>query len=121
MSRQPITVITSNGSHCAGEQPATIDELLQVIEHEPLDRKFEKYGNFIYRNPQTCVYLGQGKYRDTGHIYPGQNITRFSGNFLHVSHVFNIDTSDPVVVERLTKAIRSNKQRADYQAQQAAA
>ena len=92
------TTIISNGSKWAGEAPDIIDDLLEVLASQPLDRRFEMSGNFIE---------------------PFNGETRFWGNFLTVSHVFNIDTDEPDVIKRLTAAIRENQQRPDYLAQSA--
>ncbi len=59
------TNITSNGSKWAGETPDTIDDLLKVLASDPLDRVFEKYGNFTYPSEET------------------KGMTRFFGNFRH--------------------------------------
>lgn len=88
--------IDSNGSRWYGQPPATLDELIQSLESHPLDPRFEKYGNFI---------------DETGH--PGA--TNFFGNFYGVSHVFNITTDQPEIIERLTIAIRANQATPAYQ------
>ena len=88
------TTIQSNGSRWAGQAPASVDELLDVLARETLDPRFEKYGNFILRDETPL---------------------RFWGNFLSVSHVFSIDTDDAALIERLTAAIRANQQRPAYQ------
>ena len=104
-----MTTIIHNGSHWAGEEPDTLDELCAVLASEPLNRDFEAFGNFA---------LHPVEYTD-GRV--DSSITRFWGNFANVSHVFNIDSDDPAVIERLTKAIRENQQRADYLSQEVAA
>jgi hypothetical protein len=111
---QPRTIITSNGSKWNGQESDSIERLLEVLANVPLDRTFEKYGNFVTANPQHAVYLGEGEYKDTGPIFPGEEMTRFFGNFFGLSHVFNIDTSETETVKTLTAAIRANQQRADY-------
>ena len=92
------TTIQSNGPRWAGQAPASVDELLDVLARETLDPRFEKYGNFILRDEPPL---------------------RFWGNFFNVSHVFSIDTDDPALIDRLTSAIRANQQRPDYQAARA--
>lgn len=117
MSKQAQwTKIELNGSRWAGESPATIEELLEVLESEPLDPSFERYGNFVISNPQHCVYIGHGRYQDTGAIYPGEDVRRYFGNFARVSHVFNIDTTDPELIAKLTAAIRANQRTPAYRA-----
>lgn len=100
-----MTTIHSNGSKWAGEAPDTIEQLIEVLAQHPLDRRFEDYGNFIDRDPEWL----------DGSTKPG--VVIFFGNFLTVSHVFNIETDDPEVIERLNRAIKANKRRADYRSQ----
>jgi hypothetical protein len=95
-STAPSTKVLFNGSRWHGQDPAGIDELLDVLSTEPLCRSFEDCGNFV--------------------IDKGDGVTRFWGNFHTVSHVFCVDTSDPVLVARLTAAVRANQQTAAYQA-----
>ncbi len=94
------THIESNGSKWLGQAPDPISVLIEVLGKHPLDRSFEAYGNFI-REP------------DTAH-----DATGFFGNFLTLSHVFNIRTDDTAVIDALTHAIRANQQRPDYLRQQ---
>lgn len=117
-----ITEILSNGSHWMGEKEDPIESLLDSLEKYPLDRTFEKYGNFIQDDPEwiravpgPSGYLTRWEPTETP--YPGHKVTRFWGNFLTVSHVFSIDTDDPKVIETLTKAIRANQTRKDYLSQ----
>lgn len=91
------TTIITNGSTWNWQKPAPIAKLLELLENHPLDREFEKYGNFI----------------KTYHEMKPK-VVNFWGNFLGVSHVFNIDSNDPRIIETLTKAIRANQQRQDY-------
>ena len=93
------TTIISNGSKWYGEAPDSIDKLLEVLKDNTLDPRFSEYGNFI--------------------IADGVSV-RFFGNFLNLSHVFNIRTDDPSVIAKLTRAIRENLRRDDYRAALAA-
>ena len=86
-----VTTIISNGSKWAGDPPDPIATLLDVLARETLDPRFEKYGNF--------------------ETEPG----RFFGNFLTVSHVFNISTTDKALARRLRSAIRRNQATEAYQ------
>lgn len=76
-----LTVINSNGSKWAGESPDTLDQLYAVLQSEPLDPTFEKFGDFALRDAPE---------------FP--DAIRFWGNFFTVSHVFSIDTNDPDVI-----------------------
>lgn len=101
--------ILSNGSKWAGQEPDSIDVLLDVLNREPLDPTFENCGDFIDPSPTW------GKYGTTPSPYPDNpNVVSFFGNFLKVSHVFNIHTDDTEIIEKLTVAIRANQQRTDY-------
>lgn len=75
--------IISNGSHWAGEDPDSVEQLLAVLAKEPLDPTFERYGNFCFED----------------HVW---------GNFHAVSHVFNI-YGTPDELAPLVKAIRANQ------------
>jgi hypothetical protein len=93
--------IQSNGSKWAGEQPDSIEELIQVLGQYVLSRIHEPF----IETPKA------------GECWAEQGTTRFSGNFYELSHVFSIDTDDPELIERLTTAINANIGRPDYQAQ----
>lgn len=84
------TVMTSNGSG----KIASLTKLLDMLDSEPLDPRFERFGNFIL---------------------PLDDKIQFFGNFLNVSHVFNVTTDEPKVYERLSRAIRNNQDMAAYQ------
>ena len=86
------TRIVSNGSRWAGQSPLEIDALLKVLKEHPLNAQFAP---FITKSE----------------IDPSQ---QFNGNFVTLSHVFNIHTNDPELIETLTAAIHENMQRSDY-------
>lgn len=104
------TVIISNGSKWAGEQPDSIDKLIEVLESEHVieERFFKPFEN------------GHGEDRTYHQFCPinksekGEGWMKFFGNFENLSHVFEIETNDPEVVENLTKAIKNNKGWKDY-------
>lgn len=108
--------IDSNGSKWYGQQPDTIDDLLQVLKEYPLDETFEGYGNFI--TEITPEYMAE---QNRHGFMKGKDYligcTRFFGNFATLSHVFNITTDEPESVKALTEAIRVNQQRPDYRSQ----
>jgi len=87
--------IYSNGSKWAGQEPDSVETLLGVIEKETLDPSFESYGNFVFKERHE-----DGDY----HAF---------GNFLSVSHVFNISGSKEDI-EPIRKAIRKAQKRPDY-------
>lgn len=93
-----MITIHSNGSKWAGESPDTIDRLLEVLAAETLDPRFEEYGNFYIVNKPITTTSG----------------VHFFGNFMTVSHVFNIDTDDQPTIDALTAAIRANQATAEY-------
>ena len=90
--------ILSNGGKYAGQEPDTIEQLIDVLANHPLDRTFEKYGNFVYLSED-------GKWNAFG-------------NFLRLSHVFRIEADTREELGELEAAIRVNQQRPDYMEQQ---
>lgn len=87
--------------------PETLDDLIKVLSEEPLDRRFEAYGNFVLIEPELA----------RGGRMEGE--TMFWGNFFTVSYVFRITaTNDETeTIAKLTAAIRENQRRDDYLAQ----
>jgi len=94
--------IISNGSGPA--QP--LENLLALLETEPLDPRFEKFGNFYENYPD----MADGS-KSTVPNY-------FFGNFFNVSHVFqiDIDEEDDATAFDLLAAIRANQATAAYHA-----
>lgn len=90
-----MTTIHSNGSKWLGQEPDAIDDLLDVLGRETLDPAFERYGRFHY--------VEGGKHW-------------FFGNFLTVSHVFRIETTDQQIIDKLDTAIAANKTTENYKA-----
>ncbi len=84
--------IESNGSKWAGQAPDTVEQLLDVLKRETLDPSFERFGRFFYES--------------------SPNWTAF-GNFLTVSHVFNI-TGTAEELEPLRVAIEAARNRPEY-------
>jgi hypothetical protein len=75
-----------------------IEDLLAILEREPLDPSFEAYGNFIV----------------TIDIVLDVDEVQFFGDFANVSHVFDVRTKDAVLIRQLTNAIRANQRTAAY-------
>lgn len=97
--------IISNGSKWYGEKPDTIEDLIQVLNTEILDPSFEDYGNFINLNPTWLKKDFAEKYKGCVKIF---------GNFMTVSHVFNIITDQSEIIQKLTEAINKNKGTEEY-------
>jgi hypothetical protein len=86
--------INSNGSKWAGEEPDTIEVLIDTLKTYTLDPTFEEYGNFVLPNK-------------------GTDQIRVWGNFQNVSHVFSIDGTEAELAI-LIKAIREHQQTTRY-------
>jgi len=99
------TIINSNGSRWAGAEPLPISELLAMLAVEPLDPRFERYGDFVTADPESAK---------TGKPLYERGSVMFWGNFLHVSHVFDIVTTDVGEIAALTSAIRANQKSQAY-------
>jgi len=84
-----------------------VDELVSKLNRYVLDPDFEKYGNFIIKNPKFP------KSRENTEKYKGW--TYFFGNFFDYSNAFSIFTNDKNVVKLLTKVIRNNQKTNEYQ------
>lgn len=91
------TIIRYNGSKFAGEPADGIDRLIDLLEREPLNPKFEHYGFFLEPIRQPCEWSklsGDGVF--------------FAGNFLNYSHAFAIESDEPDVIDRIASAIAKN-------------
>lgn len=98
-----------------------IESLCVNLETTALDPTFEAYGNFLLNDLYRARRGGVGEddwVNDLSKpIYPDHpGAVRFFGNFWNLSFVFNIDTDEPALIERLTQAIRKNQQSPAYQA-----
>ena len=99
------TTIHSNGSKWAGQEPDDIEKLVEVLEKHTIEKKF--FGPFIVRERKGEEVVDVVHYHCPIKL-DGDN-ARFFGNFEDLSHVFRIDTNDPEVIDKLTKAIKSNE------------
>lgn len=90
-----MTIIHGNGSTWAGGVPDPIEKLYEVLATHVLDRRLE---------PIFAQNLDRG-------------VVLFTGNFLHLSHGFRIESDDPEVCENLFMLIRANKLWPDYKEQ----
>lgn len=115
------TFIISNGSKWLGENPDSIDTLIDRLTNEVLDPTFEEYGDFCERaGDETVESLNAGG-RCPSHqeaVRIGDSIAgpalHFWGNFYSYSHVFSVVTDDPDLIARMTTAIRANKATVAY-------
>lgn len=99
------TFIASNGSKWAGEQPDTIDKLIEVLKTETIEERFfESY--LIDKSNERANFCPIRKGED--------GYSRFFGNFEGLSHVFDISTNNAAIAMRLTNAIKKNAGWAKY-------
>lgn len=84
-----MTVVNWNGS--GATQP--LETLFARLQTNTLDPTFERYGNFVFVSP---------------------GLTKFWGNFYDYSHCFSVESDEPLIVEALIKAIRTNQQTEAY-------
>lgn len=103
------TIIHSNGSKWAGEEPDGIEVLMKRLAEETLDPRFEQYGNFMQNHSALQWLYGAPEWSCLGMV-------RFWGNFLTYSHVFQIDTDDEAVIHPLMAAIKANMATPAYRA-----
>ena len=106
-----MITIQSNGSKWYGQQPDSIERLIEVLSEHTLDPTFENYGNFITPDPIAC--------NTRKPLYP-EGTYQFFGNFRGVSHVFNIATDEPETIKQLSTAIRANQSTVEYQSTKSA-
>jgi hypothetical protein len=88
-----VIKILHNGSKFGGEPPATIDELIEVMHRERLER----FSRMSSVNPNECKT----------YEVPRESM-RFFGNFENVSHAFDVFTDEPATIERLVNAFQSS-------------
>ena len=85
--------ISSNGSKWLGQEPDTVEQLIEVLRTETLDPTFEDHGYFAEKD-------GPGR-------------VRIFGNFLTCSHVFNI-RGPRKALAGLIRAIKKNTSSVRY-------
>lgn len=102
-----LTSVRYISSWNAGDPPEDIsaeqmiERLFVMMDEFLLDPTFERYGNFMERNPQ----LIKGGYGDYVHLF---------GNFYDYSFVFNIETKDEELVARFAKSVEVNQAKPAY-------
>lgn len=102
-----MTRIDVIGSKWAGEESDTVENLLALMATEPLDPRFEAYGNFIY-----LVH----EYDGSNEPHPDNGYMHAWGNFYTCSYAFNITTDDLDLIHRFYAAITANQTSAAYRA-----
>jgi hypothetical protein len=99
-----VLEIKSNGTDWnAPVQP--IHTLLKKLDQKPLDPVYEGMGNFIIK------YKTEKQTDNPRYV----GCTHFLGHFATIPYVFNVITDERVIIEELTKAIRINQERLDYE------
>ncbi len=94
-----VTTIESNGSKWAGEEPATINELIEVLKIEKIESRF--FEKIYYAHHNKWIIMCPIKKEKNGQYH-------FFGNFEALSHVFNIRSNDPGIIRQLITAITNN-------------
>lgn len=84
------TLVRSNGSKWAGEAPDPVRDLLERLRSEVLTRAY---------NAEETMPNGAA---------------RFTGNFLHVAAVFDVETTDPATIAALRDAMAENRLSSAY-------
>jgi hypothetical protein len=102
-----VIIVNHNGSKFAGDPPDDLDTLRARLRAEPLDPKFEKYGDFVLDL--------------AGDKIPGDRVApagtvRFWGNFYDLSAGFSIDTDEPATIAEFTALERATQATPAYQA-----
>lgn len=87
--------IVSNGSRWTRTQPASIGDLMLMLENHVLDPRFEACGNFVI------------DLTDDPAARDGETL-QIWGNFFNISHVFDIRGTDEEL-RPLVHAIRRNQ------------
>jgi hypothetical protein len=97
------TTIHSNGSKWNGQEPDSIDFLIneRLNKYTIEERFFSFYEETTKEKGKTKVNFCPITEKET-HV-------NFFGNFEEYSHVFRIDTDDPEIIKKLTQAIKNNK------------
>ena len=110
IQHEPFIYIKSNGSRWMGDEEGDISELLGVLAKHELDSRMFKHG-FITVDPCEGVQDPHvpGKWIDGPRLYECDGVYNFFGNFVGVSHVFDIDTNHKPTIDALVAAIEANK------------
>ena len=116
--------IISLGSKWLGQEPETIDRLLEVLKtHTIEERFFHKYGidrngSLTYEKKSIVEWRNQSPINDNykNEIREGDyrnslpdGVYNFFGNFEDLSFVFNIVTDEIEIIDKIVPAIKANK------------
>jgi hypothetical protein len=85
----------------------SVERILKDMSEHTLDPTFEDHGDFVDRNPEWDDPSIAKKYAGCTVIW---------GNFWDYSGVFNIITDDQSLIDRISEAVKNNKQRPEYAA-----
>lgn len=83
-----------------------VEDFISKLERYVLDPTFEKYGNFIYKNPKFP------RNKELTEKYKGWYC--LFGNFYDYSNAFSIYTDDEKLANRLKRLIRKNQKSVAY-------
>ena len=94
-------IVKNNGSTWGGQPMSSIPQLIQIMKKEVIEESF--FSNFRKRygsdeRVQMCPIINEGN-----------GWFRFFGNFENLSHVFDIRTNNPEVIQKLRDAIKGNE------------
>lgn len=84
--------------------PDTEENILDHLAKYTLDPIFERYGDFVNRNPH---WVGEAAEKYKG-------MTVIFGNFLYFSHAFRVVTDDEDLISRISEAVNRNKATPEY-------
>ena len=103
------TIIHSNGSKWAGEEPDSIEKLIEMLNTYTIEERF--FNKYTEKIDRRKVYKNLCPISmTTSNFYDDEiGMTVFFGNFEEYSHVFRIATNDKELIEKLSKAIKENK------------
>lgn len=93
-----------------GQANDTIKELKETLKNYTLDPAFEPYGNFVNRAPEWENIEYHERFKGCTTIF---------GNFLTLSHVFNIIADDELLISEIEELVAQNITRPEYQAAKA--
>jgi hypothetical protein len=102
------TIINWIGHNASDDR--TLEGLFELLGKQPLDRRFEAYGDFLEAPVWSEPHEEWGHDGSNGEVH-------VCGNFLNYSHTFSLTTSDPALIERFRVALEINRARPDYLAQ----